>query len=153
MKTYFLRLFDYDRHANNVMLGLISKANNPEAPVKLMAHLLASQQVWFHRCAGTTGVAPNIWPEPMPDNFRDSINNSNHLWAEFLNTLENDEFEKQIDYKNSRGEAFSNRLVDILGHVINHGTHHRAQIGQQLKIGGTELPFTDYIIYIRNLNS
>jgi uncharacterized damage-inducible protein DinB len=153
MKTYFLRLFDYDRCANEVMISLINKANNPEASVKLMAHLLASQQVWFYRCAGSTGAAPNIWPEGNPDNFAEVVKNSNLSWVELLNKLENDEFDKQIDYKNSRGDAFSNQLVDILGHVINHSTHHRAQIGQQLKAGGANLPFTDYIIYIRSLNS
>jgi uncharacterized damage-inducible protein DinB len=68
----------------------------------------------------------------------------------YLDGLQPDDFEKIISYKNSRGDAFENRLSDILAHVINHGTHHRAQIGQQLKSGGLEnLPITDYIFYIR----
>jgi uncharacterized damage-inducible protein DinB len=153
MKQYFLKLFDYDRYANNVMIGLINQANNPADSVKLMAHLLASKQVWFHRCAGSTGDAPNIWPEGNPDNFAEMVKNTNLLWTELLNNLEDGEFKKQMVYKNSRGDAFSNQLTDILGHVINHGTHHRAQIGQQLKSEGIELPFTDYIIYVRSLNS
>jgi uncharacterized damage-inducible protein DinB len=34
--------------------------------------------------------------------------------------------------------------------LINHGTHHRAQIGQLIKFDGLEiLPNTDYIFYLR----
>jgi len=61
------------------------------------------------------------------------------------------DFEKNIYYKNLKGIAYKNKLADILAHVINHGTHHRAQAGQQLKFAGFEnLPITDYIFYVRD---
>ncbi|MDB5154777.1 MAG: hypothetical protein JWR54_3528, partial [Mucilaginibacter sp.] len=55
-----------------------------------------------------------------------------------------------ISYKNLKGDDFENKLSDVLAHLINHGTHHRAQVGQHLKLAGVELPNTDYIFYIRN---
>jgi uncharacterized damage-inducible protein DinB len=67
--------------------------------------------------------------------------------------LNDNDFERLISYKSLRGDAFENKLIDILGHVINHSTHHRAQAGQYLKIAGTDLPITDYIFYLReNMN-
>ncbi len=56
----------------------------------------------------------------------------------FLNRAEPGDFEKTISYKNSKGDDFKNRLTDILTNVINHGTHHRAQAGQHLKLAGFE---------------
>jgi uncharacterized damage-inducible protein DinB len=64
--------------------------------------------------------------------------------------LDDNAFEEIVYYKNLRGDGYENKLEDILAHLINHGTHHRAQIGQELKLAGVEnLPVTDYIFYIR----
>ena len=52
MKDHFIRLFEYDRYANQIILDTIIKADNPEKPVKFMAHLLAAQQVWLNRAKG-----------------------------------------------------------------------------------------------------
>ncbi len=51
-----------------------------------------------------------------------------------------------------KGNEFSSRLADMITQVTNHGTHHRAQIGQLLKVDGVNLPITDYIFYIRQQN-
>jgi len=153
MRSYFLRLFDYDHYANALIANLINKAGNPEAAVKLMAHLLAAQQMWYSRCNYLPTENIVLWPEGDAGTFARIIEERSALWIDFLNKLQDADFEKQIEYKNTKGEAFTNKLVDILGHVINHGTHHRAQIGQHLKLAGTDLPFTDYIIYLRSLNS
>ena len=78
------------------------------------------------------------------------IDDNHKSWAEFLNGLHPEDFQRMIAYKNSKGDSYENLLEDILAHLINHGTHHRAQIGQQLKLAGLEnLPNTDYIFYIR----
>jgi uncharacterized damage-inducible protein DinB len=153
MKSYFLRLFDYDSYANTVIANLITQTGNPGAAVKLMGHLLGAQQMWYNRCnyLPTTNIL--LWPEGDPGAFAQIIEERSGLWIDFLNKLEAADFEKPIGYKNTRGEAFTNKLVDILGHVINHGTHHRAQIGQHLKLAGTDLPVTDYIIYLRSIKS
>ena len=153
MKQYFLRLFEYDKYANSVIADLIIKANNPEIAVKLMTHLLAAQNMWYSRCTSLPTADIALWAEGDAKTFTDQIKERSDLWIGFLNTLEEADFKKTVEYKNTRGEAFSSRLDDILGHTINHGTHHRAQIGQHLKLAGTDLPFTDYIIYLRSLNS
>lgn len=153
MKNYFLKLFDYDQFENQVILELIFEANQPELSVQLMAHLLAAQQVWLNRCKGSPATSYSIWPDWQADTFEKILNDNNYTWKEFLKELNPEDFEKIISYKNSKGDSFENKLSDILAHVINHGTHHRAQIGQQLKAAGIEkLPFTDYIVYLRQTN-
>jgi uncharacterized damage-inducible protein DinB len=55
-----------------------------------------------------------------------------------------------IVYKNTSGTEFKSTIAEIATQVINHGTHHRAQIGQLLKqVGIDALPPLDFIFYIR----
>ncbi|HTH82166.1 MAG TPA: DinB family protein [Mucilaginibacter sp.] len=150
MKDYFIRLFNYDHFANQTIIKAIRKANDPVKAVRLMAHLLTAQQIWLVRCQGELTAPTVLWPEGNAD-FEQMTDNNNRLWLNHLNTLTADDFDKEIVYHNLQGIPYQNKLSDILAHVINHGTHHRAQIGQQLNFAGAEsLPITDYIFYIRN---
>ncbi|WP_414711827.1 DinB family protein [Sphingobacterium sp. UBA1498] len=45
--------------------------------------------------------------------------------------------------------AFHNKVNDILLHVFNHGTYHRAQIASEMRRNGVEPINTDYITFIR----
>jgi uncharacterized damage-inducible protein DinB len=154
MKTYFTRLFNYDCHVNKIMVETIIKAGSPVKPVQLMAHLLAAQQIWLNRCKGLPAIGGALWPDWKTDTFAGLINDNHTGWINHLDTLQPTDFEKLISYKNSKGDNFQNKLSDVLAHLINHGTHHRAQAGQHLKEAGIEiLPSTDYIFYIRALNN
>ena len=149
MKAYFLQLFGYDHFANQLIMESIIKANSPEKPVQLMAHLLAAQQVWLARCKSEPAPGIALWPDWGTYKLELLIDENNYAWINYLESLVPEDLNKMISYKNSRGDSFENTLIDILAHVINHGTHHRAQIGQYLKTAGFELPNTDYITYIR----
>lgn len=147
MKTYFIQLFNYDRYANNIILKTILEAGAPEKSLQLMAHLLATQQVWLSRCkTETTKVV--IFPDWKVDTFKPLIEQNHQQWTSFVNSITN--WDETIVYKNSAGNTYNNTISEIITHVINHGTHHRAQIGQHLKLAGVEtLPLTDFIFYVR----
>jgi uncharacterized damage-inducible protein DinB len=151
MKNFLIRLFEYDKQTNLLLTQTISDAGNPEKPVQLMAHILAAQQIWLARCLGGAPASAAIWPEWAPDIFEPLINDSHRGWIDFLRTKHNDaDFDSYISYNDLKGNPHSTRLSDVFGQVINHGTHHRAQIGQLLKFGGLEnLPPTDYIVFAR----
>lgn len=151
MKSYFIRLFNYDQFANKQIADLILNSGRAGKPVELMAHLLAAQQIWLNRCKGLPAPAGALWPNWPAETFNGIIESNHQDWIAYLEQLQPDDFEADVVYKNSRGEAFKTRLDDVLAHLINHGTHHRAQAGQQLKFNGLEqLPVTDYIFYIRD---
>jgi uncharacterized damage-inducible protein DinB len=150
MKTYFLKLLNYDQFANKAILKSIIDAGEPKPAVKLMAHLLAAQQIWLNRCKGLPAIGGALWPDWKADTFEKLIDDNHTVWIDYINGLSEADFQNVIPYKNSRGDSYENQLEDVLAHLINHGTHHRAQIGQQLKFAGAEnLPLTDYIFYIR----
>lgn len=150
MKLYFTKLFDYDRHANHLILDTIANTGNPELPAKLMAHLLTAQQVWFNRCNRLPAINSVLWPDFQAEALAPMTEQNHAKWIGYLNQLDEKDFDEAISYKNLKGDPFENKLSDILAHVINHGTHHRAQAGQQLLAAGADkLPVTDYIFFLR----
>jgi uncharacterized damage-inducible protein DinB len=54
-----------------------------------------------------------------------------------------------LDYENSEDRLFTNTLKDMLFHIINHSTHHRAQISVDFRTNGIEPLNLDYILYKR----
>ncbi|MCC8426158.1 DinB family protein [Mucilaginibacter sp. UR6-11] len=151
MKDHFIRLFKYDRYATEKLLTVIRAMNNPDKPVQLTGHLLAAQQRWLSRCLKESVAENELFPQQETTPFEELIAHNHDKWIDFLGGLDPSDLDQIITYKNTAGAVFSNTLIDILTQVINHGTHHRAQIGQQLKLAGAEsLPPTDYIFFIRN---
>jgi uncharacterized damage-inducible protein DinB len=152
MKNHFLKLFDYDRYANKLLYEEIIKAGSPFKAKQTMAHLLTAQQIWLNRCMGLPPVAGTLWISE-DKNIRISsewVEDNHKTWSAYINRLEDADFDSIIAYKNLSGVHYSNLLLDICTHVINHGTHHRAQIGQHLKAAGIEnLPLTDFIAFVR----
>ncbi len=148
MKEYFLRMFQYDYNTNLKILHITLGSGDNKKVLSLMAHLLGAQQVWLQRCKLEVGGV--IWPEWEAEQIALAIEENFVEWRSFIESTQPGDFEKMIHYNNSKGEPFSNRLADIITQVINHGTHHRAQIGQLLKFDGLQkLPITDYIFFIR----
>ena len=154
MKDYFIRLFDYDRFANHLIAETIIKANNNGKAIEIMAHLLTVQQIWLGRCKGEPATGGSTWPDWKADTFEQMIDDNHRAWINYLDYLSPDDFDKPISYINFKGDSFQNKLSDILTQVTNHGTHHRGQVGQQLKFDGVgNLPVTDYIMYIWKKNN
>lgn len=154
MKNFFIRLFNYDRFANEAILQVLVSFGQPAKAVQLMTHLLMAQQIWYNRCNGLPLPAGALWQDDgKVEEYAAAIVKNNGDWIAYLETLRDDDFSKVFNYNNLKGEPFASNLSDIIMQVINHGTHHRAQIGQQLKFAGAEtLPVTDYIAFTRQIN-
>ena len=149
MKDYFTRLLHYDRYANLRILSTLLETEDHTKAEQLIAHLLVAQQVWLGRCIGKPANVTTLWPDWEADTFEQIINDNHYQWLIYLESLNDNNFEQTIHYKSLQGENFETKLSDILTHLINHGTHHRAQAGQHLKLAGTDLPNTDYILFAR----
>jgi uncharacterized damage-inducible protein DinB len=149
MKDHFIDLFQYDRFASVTILKASVEAGMPGRSAGIMAHLLVAQRLWLDRCKTIATGAAILWPEPVAAAFAGDIDNQNKAWLDFMEGLHPADFDKPISYANTKGERTEIRLVDILTQVINHGTHHRAQIGQEVKLAGIDPPNTDYFSFVR----
>ncbi|MFC0517867.1 DinB family protein [Mucilaginibacter angelicae] len=155
MKTYFIKMFGYNRFANQHLIQAMETGGLPAITLKLMGHLLAVEQVWLERCRLAPSSMPNSWPENVTiEQCKQQVSERYETWVMFLNGINDEDIDKIIPYHSFTGDYFENQLGDIVTQVLNHGTHTRAQIGQQLKFAGTKtLPITDYSYYLRVLNS
>lgn len=147
MKDLFIRLFNYDRYANQLIAETVLSIGTDDKAVAVMAHLLAVQQIWLGRCKNES-AAIEMWPDWDIATIQQVMVDNHRAWVNILDYLSPDDFEQIMIYKNLAGKMLENKLSDILMHVINHGTHHRAQAGQHLKAAGATLPLTDYILYL-----
>lgn len=122
--------------------------NEPERALDLFSHLLLTQDMWFGRVQGTDHATLDLWETEPLSACADRLEASTRRWRTVLEKR-GDDLDRVIGYTNSSGEAFETPLRDIFSHVINHGTHHRAQIALVLRDADIAPPPTDYIFYVR----
>ena len=148
MKEKFIELFEYNYHFNNKLIEFISEnfQLKPEKTVKLLNHLINAQQIWNARIKNEGEF--EVWQINDWNNIS-KINTDNY--SKTLEIIHNESLENSIEYKNSKGQKFINKIEDVLFHVINHSTYHRAQIATDIKNNGIEPINTDYIFYKRKI--
>lgn len=148
MKEKLIELFEYNYHFNNKLIEFISEnfQIKPEKTVKLLNHLINAQQIWNARINNESEF--EVWQINDWNNIS-KINTDNYVKT--LKIIHNESPENIIEYKNSKGQKFINKIEDVLFHVINHSTYHRGQIATDIKNNGLEPINTDYIFYKRKI--
>lgn len=143
---FLKEVFTYNRETNALLFPLLAHTEQTglEKSVSLMSHILNAHHVWNSRILKTDPVVKPGELYPL-ESFH-ALNDENYFKsAEILSQYSP---ETIIAYQNSRGVACSNSVGDILFHVINHSTHHRAQISSELRSFGLQPPITDYLYWV-----
>lgn len=145
MSNMLKDLLKYTEAADKRVIAVMNSSVPPEKAIALFSHVLCAQHIWAHRILGLQKQYA-VHQVFAPSEFsRISENNIIKLWSIYsdrnLNAI--------ITYTTTSGETFSGSVRDMLFHVINHSTYHRAQIATELRIAGIEPPVTDYIILRR----
>lgn len=117
----------------------------PEKAVQLFSHVLNAQQIWACRILGIN-PSVQVWEIHHPATFKAISNKNFELLAQIIDTQD---LAREISYTNSKGDQFVNVVKDILLHVFNHSTYHRAQIASLFKAIDIIPPITDYILLKR----
>ncbi len=142
-------LFEYNHYCNQklaeVFLAHSDKAS--EKAIKLFSHILNAHEIWNARI-GAMVPSIKVWDVHSLKVFKDMDQQN---FEQSLLILQHSDLSKTIDYTNSQGQKFSNTIQDILFHIINHSTYHRAQIATEFKQSGIEPVATDYIFYKRTV--
>lgn len=147
MKAFFTGLFEYNHHCNRQLEELFAAhaGNIPGKVPLLYSHILNAHHIWNSRII-PSHQSFTVWQLHAMETFQaigeDNFKNSLHILSGY-------DIEKLVSYNTSRGDQFSNSIKDILFHVINHSTYHRAQIATELKQAGIAPVSTDYIFYKR----
>lgn len=119
---------------------------------KTVYHIHDAETAWMNRI---NQIQNPKWPFGHENaNFSDSLEKwkiSYTGFEEYVLNTPSDGLRKMIHYSDSRGNKYTNVLLDIIMHLINHTTYHRGQIVTQIRnLGITDrMAPMDFIYYLR----
>ncbi len=141
-----LQFLEYNFWANDQFIIRLKEQDELAPDIhREMSHLLSAHRIWLHRINGR-GSLPSVWEKVEVDSW-EGINIE--LYNETSNLIKSNALESRVGYKNSKGQPFEDSLRDILQHVLNHSTHHRAKIALLMRQNQILPPVSDYIFYLR----
>jgi|SRR5580704_6298702 uncharacterized damage-inducible protein DinB len=139
------RLFSYDDWANREVLTSLQALDvAPPGSVKLLAHILSAEKLWYQRLQLQKQTYP-VWPDFSLEHCKLEADEVPKLWKIYLQSLKEDGLTRSLRYKNTKGETFSSSKQDILMHVVMHSAYHRGQIATDVRAAGFVPPYTDFI--------
>lgn len=148
-RNNLINLFEYDIWANEKTASSIKEFENSLAKTSsLLSHIISAQTIWYNRVIDYSEI-PNPWAEFSLEEVLSKSKEINEKWISFLKNLNEKDLDKTISYKNTKGDKFENTIRDIVIHIINHSTYHRAQIAALIKQSGGQPAVTDYIAFKR----
>lgn len=114
--------------------------------------LVAGDRVWYRRFAegvSPQGVQLSDELETERSALKDALLRSAERWCVLLGRLTAAQFSGSIAYTTMRGTPVVLPLAATLGHVFNHGTHHRGQITAVLTARGHTSPELDWVYMLQ----
>ena len=149
MKDHFTRLFQHLEWADTRVLESLRSAQYPqERSLELYSHILGSEHTWLSRIYGTAKRV-DVWPVLTLDECEQLSTENVATFSDLVSRLTADLLEKPITYRNSAGEQYTSSVEDILTHVAMHGSYHRGQVAQAMRLAGLEPIETDFIVFQR----
>lgn len=149
MENMFNQLRIYNNWANETVLKSFDSYGSlvPSSALRLLSHIVNTQSVWLSRISGEKRTV-DIWEQHSPEVCRELHNQTSREIKNQLLKL-HDNLSERIKYTSSKDMPFENSVNEILIHLFNHGTYHRAQIAQEMRRAGLEPVNTDYINFVR----
>lgn len=149
MLGYIRKLIDHLKWADALVGDALRDApGNDARALTLYSHIVGAEAVWLARIAGRPADV-KVWPVFSLDDAANLAARNARELDHLLSSLAPGDLAKEIDYRNSAGEAFRNTIEDILLHVALHGAYHRGQVALVIRGGGGEPAATDYIAFVR----
>jgi uncharacterized damage-inducible protein DinB len=131
MKPFFKNIFEYHHQVNQKLADQILEHLDriPEDSQKLFSHVLNAHQIWNSRILLQQPLF-KVWDMQIPQQYK-QIDLQNY--RDTLGILDQADFSTPVTYTNSQGQVFTNTVRDILFHVNNHSTHHKAQLASRFR--------------------
>ncbi|ASZ14981.1 damage-inducible protein DinB [Chitinophaga sp. MD30] len=147
MKHFFKQLFEYNHYSNQQLADAIYTNGEKisEKTLSLFSHILNAHHIWNSRIEAIT-PAVGIWEMYNVQDFR-YIDQAN--FEQTLSVIDNIDLQATLDHLKIKGKPAGKNVGEILFHVINHSTYHRAQIATEFRQSGIPPLVTDYIFYER----
>ena len=142
------RQFAYDAWANRQVLAALRPSAGDERALRLMSHIVGAERLWLERLEQQPQSAP-VWPKADLAWCETQAAELSRMWTEYLQQISGEDLARKISYKNTKGEAWTSVIEDVLTHVILHSAYHRGQIASHMRSVGMTPAYTDFIHGVR----
>lgn len=172
-------LYAYNRWASERLFSVLEELNQPRFTAQVQSsfpsiretvlHILFAEWLWLKRWQGNSprstlanpDASPATWSTLSPGgipaleelstvrelkSFADSIDKERQ---DFLCRLNEDVLHAKLQYTDMAGMPFALLLVQLMQHVVNHGTYHRGQVTTMLRQLGAEAVALDMVYFFR----
>jgi uncharacterized damage-inducible protein DinB len=152
-------LYDYNEWANNHVIEAASTLSEEEFSQKQgasfesvegnLAHVMGAQVVWLQRWTGGSNPRPVLEFQKTQglSAIRDALAESHDRLRAFVSSLTDDRLDEILAYKDSAGRAHERVIWQLMAHVVNHGTHHRAETAMAMASLGKPMRELDYVFF------
>lgn len=150
-------LVGYNAWANGKLLQASTALTNEQLTaadadggslLDVFAHIIGAEWNWLHRWkqqARPGGGPPSLSSlTEVRDRWRHV---TRHVEA-FLMDVDDAALERTIEYTNNSGERMAYPLLQMMVHVVNHGTQHRSEAAAMLTRYGCSPGDLDFLVYI-----
>jgi uncharacterized damage-inducible protein DinB len=152
-------LYDYNKWANNQVLDAASRLSDDELTrsqgasfdsiEQNMGHIVAAQMNWLERWTTGKNVTPTTEVQKIRGlgALREAFARSHERLREFVASLNDERLDAVLEYRDSRGARDERPLWQLMSHVTNHGTHHRAETAMAMAALGKPVRELDYVYF------
>lgn len=155
-----LTLYDYNYWAHRRVWGCVEQLSEVQFTQESdyswgsvhsqVVHTMSAEWIWFSRLKGDspTGALRNE-EYPTRAAIRQKWDAVEQEVRAYLNSLSDADLEGDFTYQTTSGESYTHNRLNILLHVVNHGTDHRAQTLAIIdQVGGPTVE-QDLLFYLR----
>jgi uncharacterized damage-inducible protein DinB len=152
-------LYDYNEWANNHALEAASALTEEEFSRKLgasfesvegnLAHIMGAQVIWLERWTDGANQRPVLEFQKTRglSTIREAFAQSHHGLCAFVASLTDGQLDETLAYKDSAGRPHERVMWQLMAHVVNHGTHHRAETAMAMAALGKPMRELDYTFF------
>lgn len=147
LKSHLIEMFRYNLSANQKQLKKIAQLPEKSECIKLMSHLVNSQDKWMARLRHDPKAPEMSWTDPVykEDELPDLLEKSSARWIDYLSETPMEVLNAEATFIGYDGGQWAAAPMDVAIQLNNHSVHHRAQMQSMIRKQGAEPDFLDYI--------
>jgi uncharacterized damage-inducible protein DinB len=160
MLEYFLMLYDYNYWANERILRAADRLSNAQFVAAAqfswgglrgtLVHTLGAEWIWRSRWLGASPTASlRVEDYPTVGALRARWREEESMMRESLARLTEPDLARIVEYKRISVGASAEPLWQLMAHVVNHGTQHRAEAAALLTELGHSPGDLDLVVFAR----
>ena len=151
--------FKYKRWADQRVVDAVKKINCAKFPSaaafarQQLNHMISVEELFRARLVGEPVPHLSTNTEIVPELVAliQRINASNQWFSSYAESLEDSHCQQSVSFQFVDGKRGTMTRLEILFHVINHGTYHRGALGHCLDLAEVPHPADTFSVFIHSV--